>query len=78
MPVTDHVPATGSAFVPPGGGTGSHVVGIITGGAGRYAGLTGTYEFDWKFVVITPDGDIQGWAEGLKGVAYAPPGKRTP
>lgn len=70
-----------SDLVGPGRGTGSHVVGTITGGTGRYAGITGHYEFDWKFVVITPDGDIQGWAEGLKGTAYAPeapPGKRTP
>ncbi len=64
----------------PGRGSGSHVVGTITGGTGRYAGLTGTYEFDWKFVVITSDGDIQGWAEDLKGVAYAPQaqGKKAP
>jgi len=67
-----------SELAGPGLGTGSHVVGTITGGTGRYAGLTGRYEFDWQFVVADPEGVVQGWAVGLKGAASrtAPPAGR--
>ena len=59
----------------PGLGSGSHVVGTITGGTGRFAGVTGHFEFDWQFVVDAPDGVIQGWAVGLRGTVCktAPP-----
>ncbi|MGA9753208.1 MAG: hypothetical protein WBS54_15610 [Acidobacteriota bacterium] len=45
----------------------SHVTGTITGGTGRYEGITGDYEFDWRYVVHTPEGVLQGWAVGLTG-----------
>jgi len=48
-------------------GTGSHVVGTITGGTGRYAGVEGQFTFDWRYVVRTDDGLIQGRAVGLTG-----------
>lgn len=41
--------------------------GTILGGTGRYAGVTGSYEFAWQFVIEAEDGSIQGSAVGLKG-----------
>ena len=46
---------------------GAHVTGTITGGTGRYAGLTGRYEFVWQYVLESPEGQVQGRAVGLKG-----------
>ncbi len=45
----------------------NRIVGTILGGTGRYAGVTGTYEFTWQFVIEAEDGAIQGSAVGLKG-----------
>lgn len=45
----------------------NHIAGTILGGTGRYAGVTGTYEFSWQFVIEAEDGSIQGRAVGLKG-----------
>jgi len=47
--------------------TGKRVVGTITGGTGRYAGLSGEYSFTWQYVVSAEDGLIQGRAIGLAG-----------
>jgi hypothetical protein len=47
--------------------TGKRVVGTITGGTGRYAGLEGEYSFTWQYVVAAPDGVVQGRAVGLTG-----------
>jgi hypothetical protein len=46
---------------------GRRIVGTITGGSGRYAGVEGEYAFDWQYVVDAGDGLIQGRAVGLKG-----------
>jgi hypothetical protein len=46
---------------------GRRVVGTITGGTGRYAGVEGDYAFDWQYVVDAGDGTIQGSAVDLKG-----------
>ena len=43
------------------------IVGKFTGGTGRYAGATGTYEFAWRFVLESEDGNMQGESVGLKG-----------
>jgi hypothetical protein len=43
------------------------MTGTILGGTGRYAGVTGSYEFSWQFVLEAEDGSIQGNATGLKG-----------
>ena len=43
------------------------ITGTILGGTGRYAGVTGSYEFSWQFVLEAEDGSIQGNATGLKG-----------
>jgi hypothetical protein len=53
-------------------GTGSRVVGTITGGTGRWAGLTGEYELRWQYVLESDDGTISGRAVGLKGRVTAP------
>ena len=45
----------------------NRIAGTIFGGTGRYAGVTGTYEFSWQFVIEAEDGSIQGRAVGLKG-----------
>jgi len=47
--------------------TGRRIVGTITGGTGRYAGLEGDYSFTWKYVLSAEDGAIQGRAARLEG-----------
>jgi hypothetical protein len=52
------------------------IVGTFLGGTGRYAGVTGSYEFSWRFVLENEDGTIQGQSVGLKGRIHigSPPG----
>jgi hypothetical protein len=47
--------------------TGNRIAGTFIGGTGRYAGATGAYEFSWRFVLETEDGQVQGQSVGLKG-----------
>jgi hypothetical protein len=47
--------------------TGRGLVGTITGGTGRYAGLEGEFSFTWQYVVPVEDGVFQGRSLGLKG-----------
>jgi hypothetical protein len=47
--------------------SGRRIAGVITGGTGRYAGITGDYSFDWQYVVEAEAGTIQGRAVGLRG-----------
>jgi opacity protein-like surface antigen len=47
--------------------TGRRIVGTITGGTGRYAGITGEYSFEWQYVVEAEAGTVQGRAIGLRG-----------
>jgi len=47
--------------------TGKGLIGTITGGTGRYAGLEGEFSLTWQYVVAAEDGVIQGRAVGLKG-----------
>jgi hypothetical protein len=49
--------------------TGNHIVGTILGGTGRYAGVTGEYSFEWRFIVESEDGTVSGRAVDLKGRA---------
>jgi hypothetical protein len=49
--------------------TGNHVVGTFLGGTGRYAGVTGEYSFEWRFIVESEDGTVSGRAVDLKGRA---------
>jgi hypothetical protein len=52
-----------------GEGTATHnsIVGTFLGGTGRYAGVTGNYQFSWRFVLENEDGSVQGQSIGLKG-----------
>jgi hypothetical protein len=43
------------------------ITGTFVGGTGRYSGVTGTYEFSWRFMVKNEDGGVQGQSMGLKG-----------
>lgn len=49
--------------------TGNRIVGTFVAGSGRYAGISGGYEFAWRFVLESEDGVVQGQSEGLKGRA---------
>ena len=49
--------------------TGNHIVGTFLGGTGRYAGVTGEYSFQWRFIVESGDGSVSGRAVDLKGRA---------
>ena len=50
-----------------GSATGNRITGTFVGGTGRYAGVTGGYEFSWRFVLEGEDGRVQGQSLGLKG-----------
>ena len=50
--------------------TGNKLVGTFVGGTGRYAGATGSYEFSWRFVLETEDGQVQGQSMGLNGTIH--------
>jgi hypothetical protein len=47
--------------------TGKRIVGTITGGTGRYAGLEGEYSFTWQYILSAEEGAIQGRAVRLEG-----------
>ena len=47
--------------------TGRQVSGSITGGTGRYAGLTGSYTLTWDYVLPSDDGRIQARAVAVTG-----------
>ncbi len=58
--------------------TGRQIRGTITGGTGRWAGITGEYVFDWRYF-IEGEGRAQGRAVGLRGRArIAPPAGSPP
>lgn len=45
----------------------NRIVGTIFSGTGRYAGLTGSYEFSWQWVMEGEEGMVQGRAVDLRG-----------
>ena len=45
----------------------NRIAGTILSGTGRYAGVTGSYEFSWQWVMEGEDGAIQGRAVDLRG-----------
>jgi hypothetical protein len=53
-------------------GTGARVTGTITGGTGRWAGVTGEYEFHFQYVIESDDATFSGRAVGLKGRVTVP------
>jgi hypothetical protein len=52
----------------------NRISGKLLGGTGRYAGVEGSYEFSWQFVMEAEDGAIQGRAVELKGRVRLDPG----
>ena len=46
---------------------GNRITGTFLGGTGRFAGATGEYEFQWRYLITAEDGRVGGRAEGLKG-----------
>ena len=60
-------------------GTGRRFTGTFLGGTGRYAGITGDYEFEWQFVVDDEAGTFQGRITGLRGrFRWTPPNPVPP
>ena len=57
--------------------TGNHIVGTFLGGTGRYAGVSGEYSFQWRFIVESEDGTVSGRAVDLKGRARLSPAAAT-
>ncbi len=47
--------------------TGRRITGTLTGGTGRYAGISGEFSFPWQYVVQAEDGVISGRTASLKG-----------
>ena len=47
--------------------THNHLKGTLLGGTGRFARVTGSYEFSWQFVMESEDGTVNGRAVELKG-----------
>jgi len=47
--------------------TGGRFAGTITGGTGRYAGITGQYTFTWQYVVRAEEGVFEGRTVRLEG-----------
>jgi hypothetical protein len=45
----------------------NQIKGTILSGTGRYAGVTGSYEFSWQWVMEGEEGAVQGRAVDLKG-----------
>ena len=50
-------------------GAGNSIVGTFLGGTGRFAGITGEYSFQWKYVIESDDGAVSGSAVNLQGRA---------
>lgn len=55
--------------------TGRRLAGAITGGTGRYAGITGEVWLTWQYVLDADEGTIQVRTTGLKGW-YRPAGAK--
>jgi len=45
----------------------NHIAGTILSGTGRYAGVTGSYEFSWQWVMEGEEGAVHGRAVDLRG-----------
>ena len=45
----------------------NHIAGTFLSGTGRYAGLTGSYEFSWQWVMEGEEGAVHGRAVDLHG-----------
>ena len=45
----------------------NRITGTVLSGTGRYAGVTGSYEFSWQWVMDGEEGTVHGRAVDLKG-----------
>jgi hypothetical protein len=45
----------------------NHITGTVLSGTGRYAGVTGSYDFSWQWVMDGEEGTVHGRAVDLKG-----------
>jgi hypothetical protein len=45
----------------------NRITGTVLSGTGRYAGVTGSYEFSWQWVMEGEEGAVHGRAVDLKG-----------
>src|SRR5215468_2988868 len=54
-----------------GTGTASNnkITGTFVGGTGRFVGVTGTYEFSWRYMLADEEGAVEGQSMGLRGRA---------
>jgi len=55
---------------------GRRVTGRITGGTGRYAGVTGEYELTWQYAVADESDVVHGRSSDLRGRIRRPEGSR--
>ena len=53
---------------------GKLIEGRFVGGTGRYAGVSGDYNFRWQRLAETGDGELSGRVVGLEGSARLAPG----
>ena len=53
--------------------TKNQIAGTILSGTGRYAGITGSYEFSWQWVMEGEEGAVHGRAVDLHGRAQLGP-----
>ncbi len=54
--------------------TGRRLSGVITGGTGRFAGLTGDWTLDWEYVIQGEGNTFQARSVNMKGrIRHAPP-----
>jgi hypothetical protein len=51
----------------------NRIMGTVLSGTGRYAGVTGSYEFSWHSVMDGEEGAIQGRAVDLRGRVQSGP-----
>lgn len=55
---------------------GRRVTGTITGGTGRYAGVTGEYALTWQYAVADESDVVHGRSNDLRGRIRRPEGSR--
>jgi len=51
----------------------NRIAGTILSGTGRYAGVTGSYEFSWQWVMQGEEGAVHGRAVDLRGRVQSGP-----
>ena len=56
----------------------NRLTGTVLSGTGRYAGVTGSYEFSWQWVMDGEDGAVHGRATDLKGRVRGGPAAAGP